>query len=181
MPPNSIIPDDSRHASSNSSVIVLVLIFAVLVGASVYMYKSGTFGSKTPVVEEAKTPAYTQEKVVVTSTDLKAPTPAKDKIPTAFAKDFPLASGAVIIESLTTDYPERKITLSSFVYTTNAPAKEVYALYEPYFTKNGYVSAQDGKKVNQYIAGTKNNDDLGVIIGSNGKNTTVNVTFLDRR
>lgn len=181
MPPNSIIPDDSRHASSNSSVIVLVLIFVILVGASVYMYKSGIFGTKMPATEETKAPVYSQDKVVVTGTDLKSAGPARDKLPAIFAKDFPLPANAVITESVTTDYPERKVTLSTFGYTTSLSPKEAYALYESYLTKNGYVSTKESKKVDQYIMGTKNNDDLSVIVGLNGKSTMVNISFLDRK
>ncbi len=179
MPPH-LIPEEKK--TTNSSVLVLVLIFILLVAVSVYMFKSGTFTKKgAGVTQEASKPVYTSEKVVVTGTDLSATIPAKDKIPSAFAKDLPLPAGAVIIESLTSDYPERMVTLSTLVYTTSLSQKEIYALYEPYFTKNGYVTAKDGKKADQYITSTKNNDDFGVIIGTNGKNTTVNVTFLDRR
>ena len=181
MPPNSIIPDESRHASSSRSVIVLVIVFILLVGVSVYMYKTGMFRMGSDGEQKNDTPQYTEEKVVVTGADLSDSVPVKDKIPAAFSKDIPLAKDAIVIESLTTDYPEKNMSLSNFTYTTALSAAEVFALYEPYFTKNGYVSGKDAVKKNEYITGVKNNDDFGVIIGNNGKNTVVNVSFLDRR
>lgn len=181
MPPQNIISDQASRKSSLGSVIALVVIFLLLVGASVYMYKSGAFDTKDG---DTKTPAeqpFTEEKVVVTGADLSAGVPLRNKIPAAFAKDIPVPADAVVVESLTTDYPEKMMMMSTFVYTTKQSAKAIYALYEPYLAKNGFVAAAEGKKDSEYVTGVKDGDDLGVIIGSNGTDTVVNVVFLDRR
>lgn len=188
MPPQDQTPVTPMGMNPNptpsmyKSVGIIIVAFVALLILSIFMMKwSGIFVANAPASQKEVKNPYTQDKVIVKNADLTKGLPAREVLPAAFSKELPLPKDAKVTNSSVSNYTEKKVILSVFSYTTTQTQAEIYALYDSYMTGLKFVFGVDGKKNDRYLSGTKNNDDLTVTIDTNGKETTVTVSFLDRK
>ncbi len=154
-------------------IAVLVILFLVIFGLSKVLKRD------TPQNPTANTPV--QEEVVVKKIDLTKATSPQEKIPQGFPTYIPIETGEAY-ESYSMDYPERNVTQYSLSYVTNASKAVKYKEYVDFMTKNGFEFTKDGKNESAgFLYGTKNGDDLTIVIASTGTKTSVQISFLDRR
>jgi len=176
MPPEQKIYNASQSSKVN---YVYVIIFLLIVLGLIFAFApSFNKNKKTtgPSVDE-KAP---DENVVVTKVDLKNTT-GQDKIPQGFPLYIPLETNDAY-ESYTMDYKERNLTQYSVSYQTSATVSQKYKEYLDVMTKNGFEFAKDGKnEATGFLLGSKNNDDLTVVISRSGEKTSVQISYLDRK
>lgn len=177
MPPeqkNIGIPNNS----SKKTIPLLVGVFVVLL----FIILGSTFVSKKdskPTPEQVS--GGNQEKVSVVKTDLKSVTDESQKIPQGLPGYIPVETKDAY-ESYIMNYEERNVTQYSVSYLTATSPSIKYKEYLDVMTKNGFIFSRDGKNESQgFLYGTKDNDDLTIVISKSGSKTSVQISFLDRR
>jgi hypothetical protein len=142
------------------------------------MYSSGMFGSRAqdPIAETQPTP-----KAVATMipTDL-AQKSDRDQLPAGFPTDIPVDTSSKLSQSYVLNDPERNIKQYTVEFNTKLSAEAEYKNYLDFMNANGYNFAEKSKKINFYLYGTKNNDDLSVVFSSQNNVTTVSISYVDR-
>jgi len=168
MPPETV-------KNSNKSALVVVIILIIAFGAFFLLKKQSSNTDSTD-----KTPQGTQEKVDVKEVDLSKVT-GDGRVPTSFPDDLPLDASS-ITKSYVADFPERGVTQNTISYNSTKKRDALYKEYLTYMTKNGYTFAEDGQNETLgALYGTKDNDDLSIIVRSEGSLTVVDITYLDRK
>lgn len=163
------------------SIIFIVALFVILliIAFALSSFSKGPVKEPTPntttQAQTQKTTEVTVEKVDLTKAQGDA------RLPKGFPADIPVdATGA--FESYTADYPTQHATQYTVSYATQKTVKDAYDLYLSYMTKNGYTFRPDGKDAkNGFLYGTKDNNDLSILVSSKGTFTSVQMTYLVRK
>jgi hypothetical protein len=107
-------------------------------------------------------------------------TPVAGRLPAGFPAEIPVEIEGVT-EAYARTYPERGVTQYTVVYKSASSLTEKFSEYESYMESAGYISAEDGSNMSSnFLSGTKDNDDLSVVLSIDGESTVVNLTYLDR-
>lgn len=174
MPPeqNMGAPVQNSHKTLIYSIIALVILLVVVVFLA-------TISKKSPNGKIDK-PEVTKENVVVSKVDLNSAS-GKDKLPQGFPTFIPVETSDAF-ESYSASYPERKLTQYTVSYKTSKSVADKYDEYLSFMTKNGFTFTRDGQnKVAGTLYGTKNGDDLLVVVSKSDDKTSVQISYLDRQ
>ncbi len=156
--------------SSSKQVFALVLVFVFLLAVSVFMAMN--MQSKKII---------TKENVQVKNTDLKSVTNEADKLPSGFPSFIPVET-AQTTESYTMNFPDRKLTQYTVNFTTSKTLDQKYKEYSDFMNANGFVlKPGTDSAMTKTLFASKNNDDLLVVLSMVGKETTVQIAYVDRQ
>lgn len=173
MPPeqNMGAPVQNSHKTLIYSAIALIIVLLVVVFLA-------TISKKSP--SNTQKPEVTKENVLVNKVDLNS-TSDKEKLPQGFPAFIPVETKDAF-ESYSASYPERKITQYTVSYKTSKTVSEKYDEYLSFMTKNGFTFSNDGQnKETGTLYGTKNGDDLLVVVSKSEDKTSVQISYLDRQ
>ncbi len=164
----------------SQSIVFIVALFIILLIVAFAMSSL----SKKPVSEG--TPATSQTPTQKPKTEVKVDkvdlTTAQGdaRLPQGFPTDIPVETTGAF-ESYTANYPTRNFTQYTVSYTTTKSVKDTYALYLSYMTKAGYTFRSDGKdEKHGFLYGTKDNNDLSVVVSTKGTETSVQMSYLKK-
>lgn len=156
--------------SSRTQIVVLILVFAFLLIVAVVMGKNSY-----------NRPIRTKENVVVKSTDIKAVTNESDKLPQGFPTFIPVETKRTT-ESYAMNFPDRKLTQYTVNYTTDKTLDQKYKEYTDFMSVNGFVVKPSTDTVStKTLFASKGNDDLLIVLSAVGKDTTVQIAYVDRQ
>ncbi len=163
---------------SKKTIPLLVGMFVVLL---LIILGSALVSKKDPKPTTEQVSGESQEKVTVVKTDLKTVTDESQKIPQGLPQYIPVETKDTY-ESYVMNYEDRNLTQYSVSYLTATSPSLKYREYLDVMTKNGFVFGKDGKNESQgFLYGTKDNDDLTIVISKSGSKTSVQISFLDRK
>jgi len=103
-----------------------------------------------------------------------------DKLPKGFPTDIPVEL-ANITESYSTDYKDAGFVQKSLVYTSEKSVAKLFSEYETFMKDSGYeISDSTTDEGYAYLYGSKNGDDLSVVLEGSDGSTIASITYLDR-
>jgi len=163
----------------SQSIIFIVALFVILL---IVAFAMSSFSKKapttTPPVTTENQPQKTTE-VKVSKVDLTT-AQGDARLPQGFPTDIPVETTGAF-ESYIADYPTQNATQYTISYTTTKSVKDTYALYLAFMTKADYTFRPDGKDAkNGFLYGTKDNNDLSIVVSTKGTQTSVQMTYLKR-
>ena len=166
-----------EHTSIKKLLTLIVVAVVVVVGALVL----ANVKKKDKEVAKIQGTQNSPEGVKVSHVDLaKASTP-KEKIPQGLPSGIPLETNNVR-ESYSAEYQDLNAIQYTVVFTTNSSVAEKFQEYVTYMKSQGYqITHQDKDAAVKYVYGSKDNDDLSVVISRQGESTQVQLTYLDRQ
>ena len=159
---------------SNKSMLVLIILLAIIVLAFLLMQNvTKEDGSQTQVLK-------TEENVEVKEVDLTT-TFGENRLPSGFPSDI-IVDTASIVQSYTANFPDRKISQHTLSYISEKPAKTVFTEYLDSLKKVGFQFAPNGiDEGNMALYGSREGNDLSVVISKSNGQTLVQITYLARR
>jgi hypothetical protein len=169
---------------SDKKITVIVILSMVIFGLACVMQvinKSGNAIPSTNTTNESLQTGFTKENVTVLKTNLSK-SAGTSKVPAGLPNDIPIET-ANVTESYTAIYPDKGFTQYTISFITSRTVALTLSDYSSYMKKAGYTMMANigSNKVHNYLYGTKNNNDLSVVVNlSNGK-TVVQLAYLKRK
>lgn len=161
-------PTEVRSGSKH--VLAFVLIFVFLLAVSIFM-----------VLNMQNRIVITKENVQVKNTDLKSVTNQADKLPGGFPNFIPVET-AQVTESYSMNFPDRKLTQYTVNFTSAKTLEQKHKEYSDFMNANGFVlKPGSDTETTRTLYASKNNDDLLVVLSMVGKETTVQIAYVDRQ
>lgn len=173
------MPIEPKKSQSLIFIVALFIILIIIAFAMMSLSKKPTGGENSSAPQTPTTKTTTTE-VKVDKVDLTT-AQGNARLPQGFPTDIPVETTGAF-ESYTADYPTRNFTQYTVSYTTTKSVKDTYALYLSYMTKAGYTFRSDGKdEKHGFLYGTKDNNDLSVVVTPKGTETSVQMSYLKKR
>lgn len=173
------MPIEPKKSQSIVFIVALFIILLIVAFAMTSLSKKPA-SEGTPATTETPTTKTTKTEVKVDKVDLTT-AQGDARLPQGFPTDIPVETTGAF-ESYTADYPTRNFTQYTVSYTTTKTIKDTYALYLSYMTKAGYTFRSDGKdEKHGFLYGTKDNNDLSVVVSAKGSETSVQMSYLKKR
>jgi biopolymer transport protein ExbD len=123
----------------------------------------------------------TKERVQVTQFDTT--TNQSDKLPNGFPQGVPVET-ATITESIRSEYADRQAVQLQVSFLSQRGPVELFSEYQDYMTRESWDFGSQGLNPEAgSLYGTKEGDDLSVVISSagTGSGTLVQIGYLDRQ
>ena len=155
----------SVKTTKNLFILIAILILAFIV---VIVFKSDKiFGPE----QELKTP--TTEENVVIENEINKNTP-----PEGFPSSIPVEADN-FIENLKSTYIDRGAVQYTVSYISEKSTSDLYDIYFEYLNDYDYEIEANDKSAG-FLYGTKNKNDLSVVVSSSNDKSTVQIAFLVR-
>lgn len=102
------------------------------------------------------------------------------RVPGGLPAGLPLETENVR-ESLSQNYVEKGVILSSYAYITSKTPAEVLASYKVYFNDNGFIIGEEAElKGVSFIRARKTVDDILIMVSEKGAEVEVKISYTDR-
>jgi hypothetical protein len=105
-----------------------------------------------------------------------------ERLPVGFPSDIPVEVGGAY-ESYAMDYEDRGVKQYTVSFVASESFEAAYRLYADYLSQNGFISERDLVFRNQNpetLYGTRDNDDISIVITQNDERVDVQISYLDR-
>jgi cytoskeletal protein RodZ len=117
--------------------------------------------------------SFTSENVTVVDNNRIVQSELPDSVPVEYKN---------VTQSVTSDYPDRKTTLYTVVYTSTKQQEELRTIYNNFLKKNGYVIKVNKPTTKSTIfSATKNKNDITIIITPQGVKMQVHIDYVSRQ
>lgn len=156
-------PENTQsHNNKNISILIVVAILLIVIAYSI-MKLPFSDQKQDPNVSWADTSAENQ----------------MDRLPKGFPQNIPVEIDN-LEESYSIDY-EEGVTQSVVSFYTATSADDAFFLYEYFMTEEGYDFGPSGKSpTDKTLRGSKNGNDLTVIVGTLNEGVFVQINYLNR-
>lgn len=123
---------------------------------------------------------FTKENVSVVKADLNSANQLS-RLPADFPTNTPVET-ANLTDSLSMHYEDRAAVLYTVTYTSEDTNIRAYARWLTYMEEEGYNIPETGRNMEQWtLYGTKDNNELTLVISSRERGTQVQVSYLARQ
>mgnify|MGYP001562628351 CR=1 FL=1 len=105
----------------------------------------------------------------------------KAQTPSGLPKDIPIEEKN-ILQSSTLNYPDRKATLYSVLFTSLKQTEELYAVYQKYLASSGFVLLNEAKSSAQMsFRASKDMNELSIVLTPQQLSTAVQISYIIRK
>lgn len=174
VPPTPPTPPAPQGDHKEIRVILPALLVLLIIAAGYYWYIN-----RTPSAPYTPPTSTTTPQQNTGSTSLSQIAKPLD-IPNGFPTDIPVEK-ANLTEGYSINYKDYNVTQYTVAYTSSKTKDALWTTYNSYLITNGYkLNSLVTNKAQGVMDGTKNKDELNIVITTRGTGSYVQMTYVKR-